>query len=300
MTLIDRLFSAVLIVLIIFATHVSSNPSLPVTSRHTSKYFREPGGSLARVHYDLRYFREEITYDERRIVLQNLIRSYLDIMQAKGVETWLAHGTLLGWWWNAQVMPWDYDLDVQVSNKTMAWLAGNLNGTQHTYTVDENSEVALADVPGGASKGSHNRSYLLDVNPHYVDRSSTDGCNLIDGRWVDVENGMYVDITVLHERTGQQQADGEWSCKNGHQYKTQDLWPLRATEFEGVPARIPHNVEEILREEYSQRSMTTEAHHHQWDHDLKQWVMEDPEQRLRAKSAAASRKKQQMENQRRL
>ena len=33
------------------------------------------------------------------------------------------HGTLLGWYWNRKVMPWDSDLDVMVSEKSLHFLA---------------------------------------------------------------------------------------------------------------------------------------------------------------------------------
>jgi hypothetical protein len=32
-----------------------------------------------------------------------LIQSYLVTMEDIGVETWLVHGTLLGWYWNQKV-----------------------------------------------------------------------------------------------------------------------------------------------------------------------------------------------------
>ncbi len=251
MAIIVRLVFTTSVLLAAFTASVLSHPEPRVPSDYSPKYFMEPGGSLARMHYDLRYFKGEVAYDERQMVLRSLILSYLETMQAKGVETWLAHGTLLGWWWNAQIMPWDYDLDVQVSNGTMDWLAENLNGTEHVHAPAQPFEMIV--------DASRNRTYLLDINPHYTDLTSRGGDNMIDGRWIDMESGMFVDITVLRERTSQQEP-GVWSCKNGHQYNAQDLWPLRITEFEGTTARIPHNVEEILEEEYSQRALTKEAH----------------------------------------
>ncbi|OAR00025.1 hypothetical protein LLEC1_00476 [Akanthomyces lecanii] len=293
MSIITRLVSIAAVLLATFTAAVLSHPEPRAASGASSKYFREPGGSLARMHYDVRYFKGEVAYNERLAMLRSLIRSYLETMQAEGVETWLAHGTLLGWWWNAQVMPWDYDLDVQVSITTMEWLAANLNGTEHTHATSREFEVPLIDA-------SLNRTYLLDINPHYTDLASGGGENIIDGRWIDTDTGMFVDITVLRERPFQQ-VPGVWSCKNGHQYEAQDLWPLRVTEFEGTEARIPHSVEKILGKEYHLRSLERETHeYHHWNHDLKQWVMNDPEQRGRAKDAGALRKKQQLENQGRL
>ncbi|KAF4589824.1 transfer of mannosylphosphate [Ophiocordyceps camponoti-floridani] len=203
----------------------------------TPKYFDEPRGSLARSHYDLRFFSSEVDYQHHGSVLTGLIRSYLSVMDTHGVETWLAHGTLLGWWWNGRVMPWDYDLDVQVSNATLSWMAARLNQTRHL-------------VGGG--------EYLLDINPHFDEVDRGDGMNIIDARWIDVSNGMFIDITALRER--EQGLPGVWSCKNKHRYRTRDLWPMRVSQFEGVAARVPYNVEKMLMDEYGAQCLVVEEH----------------------------------------
>ncbi|KAM4060702.1 licD family protein [Hirsutella rhossiliensis] len=244
----------------------------------TPKYFHEPGGSLSRGHYDQRYFQREVEYAEHRVVLRDLVRSYLATMHAHGVETWLAHGTLLGWWWNGRVMPWDYDLDVQVSNDTLQWLADHLNRTEHPYRAD-------AHAPA--------KTYLLDVNPHHVDVTRGDGMNIIDARWIDMANGMFIDITGLRERDPA--LPGYWSCKNAHRYASQDLWPMRLTDFEGARARIPYSFEKILSVEYGPKSLVTEEHAgHRWDRATKEWVIMTPEEKEKRQSEARERKRLQM------
>lgn len=232
---------AAALILLAQAHPAASLATLPPPS---TKYFHEPGGSAARTHYDERFFRGELPYNDRPPVLRALARSYLSMMRGHGAETWLAHGTLLGWWWNAQVMPWDHDLDAQVLPSTMQFLAEALNGTE--YVV----------LDKGVDGGVHNRTYLLDVNPHYTDADAGDGENIIDGRWIDVDNGMFVDITVVAQRGGR---NGAWSCKNGHRYAARQLWPLRVSEFEGVTALVPFDFEGILASEYSRRSLSDEA-----------------------------------------
>lgn len=212
----------------------------------TPKYFSEPGGTLARSHYDKRFFKEEVPYDAHIFVLRDLIRSYLSTLHKHGVETWLAHGTLLGWWWNGQIMPWDYDLDVQVSNKTMVWLGNNLNRTEHEFNGTQLGGETVV------------KKFMLDVNPHHVDISRGDGQNIIDARWIDMTNGMFIDLTVLRERDPK--LPGVWACKNNHKYASQDLWPMRVTDFEGVKARIPYNFEKILADEYKPPALSKEEH----------------------------------------
>lgn len=41
--------------------------------------------------------------DEQKEALKNLLQTYLATMSDIGVQTWLMHGTLLGWWWNKKV-----------------------------------------------------------------------------------------------------------------------------------------------------------------------------------------------------
>ena len=121
-----------------------------------------------------------VSYEERTDTLHHMIRAYLTILDDLHVETWIAHGTLLGWWWNQQILPWDWDLDVQVSGQTLAYLGEFLNYTTHTYKFDGTE-----------------REYFLDVNPHYVERIRGDGENIIDARWIDVRNGLFIDITGI-------------------------------------------------------------------------------------------------------
>lgn len=212
------------------------------------KYFQEPSGSLELSHYDIRYFQgNAVSYDERRETLTHLIRSYLTLFSEMNIETWIAHGTLLGWWWNGKIMPFDFDLDTQVSASTLTYLGDNLNMTTHNYT---------ANAPDGSVI---HRQYLLDVNPFHVDRVYGNGMNLIDARWIDMQNGLYVDITGLSETRPAQQP-GVWSCKNSHRYRTRDLYPLRETIFEGVPALVPYAFDKILTEEYTNRALTKTFH----------------------------------------
>lgn len=208
-----------------------------------SKYFNEPGGTEVLGHYDVRFYKALVPYAEHTPKLQHLIRSYLTVFRALGIETWLAHGTLLGWWWNGKIMPWDYDVDVQVSNATLAYLAERHNRTTYTYFY--------VDAATGAEA---NKTYLLDVNPHFADRNRGNGQNIIDARWIDMANGMFIDITGLAERDPDRNP-GLWSCKNFHRYRTRDLYPMRETEFEGVPATVPYAFEKALIDEYGTKSL---------------------------------------------
>ena len=72
---------------------------------NASKYFNEPQGRDL-YHYDVRFFRETVPAEKRAETLGELIIAFLEIMESEGIVTWLAHGTLLGWYWNGHALPW--------------------------------------------------------------------------------------------------------------------------------------------------------------------------------------------------
>ncbi|KAI0453162.1 LicD family-domain-containing protein [Xylaria acuta] len=293
----------------------------PKSKPKEQKYFHEPGWDMESGHYDARYFRGKVPYEEHRPALRHLVRSYLTTFRALGVETWLAHGSLLGWWWNGRVMPWDYDLDVQVSVATLSFLGERYNRSMHEYEYevndDENNEKTLqrfdtatataesklerinhhrssssssSDSGSGSGSGSDSgsddgnkervvaatakikKTYLLDVNPHHTALTKGNGANVIDARWIDTSNGMFIDITGLRERDPER-SPGVWSCKNNHRYLTAELWPLRRTEFEGAEAWIPYAFDKVLTDEYGAKSLVVEEWAgHRWIPELREWV----------------------------
>lgn len=143
------------------------------------------------------------------------------------------------------MLPWDWDVDIQVSGETLNHMAKHYNRTLHRYVSDDR-EV--------------HRDYLLDVNPWQWERERGDGQNIIDARWIDTRNGLYIDITGLTE-THPDLWPGIVSCKNFHRYRTEDLYPMRESVYEGVPALIPNNYVKILKEEYEEAALVATDYH---------------------------------------
>ena len=135
-----------------------------------------------------------------------------------------------------QRLPWDFDMDTQVSDATLRQLGDTFNQTRYHYT---------------SSDGKTSREFLLDVNPWIWQRDRGDGMNVIDARWIDIRNGLFIDITGLTELYPKSNP-GVWNCKNYHLYKTTELYPMRETMFEGVVAKVPYEYDKILVDEYGE------------------------------------------------
>ena len=234
-------------------------------------------------HYDGRFAAAILPYADSKHHLSILLQTYLSTMHDLGVETWIMHGSLLGWWWNRKVMPWDSDVDVQVSEASLDFLASYHNMTVHRFPIvpDLRAETGDDDGDGGVDEKNEKkkekekgRSYLLEINPHYRNGSVTDTLNVIDARWIDMTTGLFIDITGLRRDREAEQAGrpGQMMCKDRHQYMYDDIFPLRDSVFEGVPARVPFKYIELLEQEYGKTALTrTEYEGHVFEQQTMEW-----------------------------
>jgi phosphorylcholine metabolism protein LicD len=179
-----------------------------------NKYFQE---SSFDVHYDGRFAEGRISSNRQRVQhLSVLLRTFVVTMKDIGVETWIMHGTLLGWWWNQQILPWDSDLDLQVSESGIAFLAKYYNMTEYRFTV-----------PGMAV----DQTYLMEINPHYKVRRIEDDMNVIDARWIDTQTGLFIDITAVRADyvSRARGVRGALFCKDKHRYQVSFSPPRQIT-----------------------------------------------------------------------
>lgn len=155
-------------------------------------------------------------------------------------------------------------MDAQVSGATLGWLvARGWNQSRFVYHEEEYEyfdeyeyydEDVVREGEGRRRRRVRQREYFLDVNAFATQTRRSGGENVIDARWIDVETGVFVDITALLERDPDGRP-GVWSCKNFHEYPTGQLFPLRETEFEGVPALVPWGYHSMLIGEYGVSSL---------------------------------------------
>ncbi|WEJ96068.1 hypothetical protein PSN45_003603 [Yamadazyma tenuis] len=271
---------------------------------NAEKYANEPKIKGAG-HFDWRFFKHIEHSDYDRISrLHKLASAWLKFSNSAGLKTWLGHGTLLGWYWNGMNLPWDNDLDVQISMKSLIKLARNYN---QSFVVDLDEED-----PSGVA------AFFIDVSTHIFERSKQNGENVIDARFIDVHSGLYIDITGLsftehskHMSISEKQSvefnqmlDPQYpekersqtlvlselnkqlfskraqlyydqtifNCKNNHFYTLEELSPLKPTLFEGKLAYVPPQYEHILKREYPRGLYYKVFNKHSYHPVLRLWI----------------------------
>ncbi|KAK2929115.1 LicD family [Fusarium oxysporum f. sp. vasinfectum] len=137
---------------------------------------------------------------ERQASLIKLLHSFVGTMEDVGITTWIAHGSLLAWHWNARIFPWEWDLDVHVHLRGLQELVSCCNGSVYKFGTEG--------------------KYLLDVNTFVWERDCmVDPANRIDARWIDLATGLYVDITAVEEADDAEEEEGLLAAKDGHRYR---------------------------------------------------------------------------------
>jgi phosphorylcholine metabolism protein LicD len=247
------------------------------------RYFKE--GYLLNesglAHYELRFYEGRLDPIDRVAVLHRIVRAWSRFTQRSQITTWIAHGSLLGYFFNGLIFPWDNDLDVQVTAKSF-WDLVKLN---QSIVIDYNNIESIG-------------TYLIDINPWFQSRKRNPD-NKIDARFIDLESGLYIDITTLtseiqgmdvlsqmdeEEKTEFYKVFNPYhdeivtelnqyeieirgkvnttmtqksliSCKDYHFYTVDELTPLIPTIFEGSVVMVPNNIEQQLLREYKRRSL---------------------------------------------
>lgn len=151
------------------------------------KYFSEPGNIQQFKgmghHRDKRFFNGDDLIDSHQEYFNRLnamIRTFQKFTYNNGILSWLGHGTLYGYIYNAQTFPWDNDFDLQLPIAHLNYLAQYFN-----------QSLVLEDPRYG------NGRYIVDVGDSITVRTNGNGKNNIDARFIDVDTGLYIDLTGL-------------------------------------------------------------------------------------------------------
>lgn len=148
------------------------------------KHFIEvslPNGASGSSHYDWRFFNGvRYTDEERHAILSRMLKTWFEFTGNDGIVSWLSHGGLLAHSFNGIQFPWDDDIDVQLPFQDFMQLARDYNNS----LIIEDPEVGFG-------------SYFLDITDSATHRIKGNTLNNIDGRFIDTQSGLFIDLTAL-------------------------------------------------------------------------------------------------------
>lgn len=113
-------------------------------------------------------------------ILSHMMHTLLSVTFHNGLFMFPAHGSLLGWYFTGTTFPWDSDGDVQMPIADLA-----------EFCLRFNNSMIVQNPKYGVSK------YYVDCTSTLTHRIKANGNNNIDARVIDVDSGLFVDITGL-------------------------------------------------------------------------------------------------------
>ncbi|GAV29385.1 hypothetical protein PMKS-002885 [Pichia membranifaciens] len=116
----------------------------------------------------------------RTIILSHLLHTLLTATFHDGLYMFPAHGSLLSWYFTSMSFPYDGDGDVQMPVADLA-----------EFCLRYNNSLIVQNPKYGLGK------YYIDCTSSLTHRGKEAGTNNIDARVVDVDTGMFVDVTGL-------------------------------------------------------------------------------------------------------
>mmetsp|Transcript_5678 Transcript_5678/g.6749 ORF Transcript_5678/g.6749 Transcript_5678/m.6749 type:complete len:811 (-) Transcript_5678:9581-12013(-) len=238
-------------------------------------------------HYDWRFFNGALNYKRNgwsqseliirtNIILDRLLRNWNRFAEEKGIVTWIMHGPLLSWYWDGLMFPFDVDIDIQMPMMELARLAKDYNQT-----------LVLEDPNEGYGK------YLIDVGTYIHNRGISKQSNHIDARFVDVDSGIYIDITGLSKsaaNTPEEYVNNDlvsidkgfhddqveiYNDRRKHFYKLEQLSPLKYSMMGGVPVYIPLTITDRLIFEYAKGLSSYEFNDWYFVHKINLWLRKE-------------------------
>ncbi|KAK6201091.1 regulator of cell wall mannosyl phosphorylation [Scheffersomyces amazonensis] len=258
----------------------SSSTNDPPKYFGEAKMIKEVDGFMHGEHYDWRFFNGLILEHEDQILsLHRLIKNYLNFCRTNGIKTWIAHGSLLSWYWNGMGFPWDNDIDVQMPIRDLHKLARHFN-----------QSLVVENIVGKDGQFDGMGRYFIDVGSSITHRKNGNGNNNIDARFIDVDTGLYIDITglaltdepapsrydILIQMDPNKKAAVEnskernegnldhlvknqqlqaYNCRNRHFNILDELSPLVKTIVENQVSYVPKNFLVPLNNEYDVKSI---------------------------------------------
>lgn len=177
-------------------------------------------------HLDARFYKKNMSQTEIKKELKRILNVFAKLSIENDIKPIIFHGSLIGYYFNKQILPWDNDIDIKLVGSSI----DNMKKLDRYQTKD----------------------ILIEVNPNCISRSTLDYENLMDARVISKTNGAFIDITFLTPTKDKNII----ACKFAHYIHIKDLMPLKKTTFEGATVYVPNNIEKILVNNYGQNVLT--------------------------------------------
>lgn len=198
------------------------------------KFFNEVKGYP---HLDSRYGTLKEYFSKEDLV--NTLKFFSQYCKDRNIKPIIMHGSLIGLYFNNDMLPWDDDIDIILTGTCISKL-----------------------------KNYEDSNFLIEINPNWKNRSKKDKNNIIDARVINKNSGVFIDITFFNDYYSN--GVRKVTAKDKHIYNYNDIHPIKKSTFCGINVYIPFNVEKCLIQEYGKNVIL--SRYKNWIFINKKWI----------------------------
>ena len=201
-------------------------------------------------HVATEFYRQPLSQAQAVAAMRRLFLDWSALTRSEAIEFWMDAGSLLGTVRDQSIIPWDDDIDIGLSPR------------QFKKLVDLKGTTGISDRNRDWEPVFETDNRVLRISPCWKRiRLEQDPCYWVDGKYVDKESGIYIDIVVYHDQAGRMVTRKYPIGQTLPVYKSEWLYPLQPAVYEGMRVYIPNDAHQVLKMEYGSGYMEPD---HTW------------------------------------
>lgn len=170
--------------------------------------------------------------NRQTIILSHMVHTLFTVTFHDGLFMFPAHGSLLAWYFTSVSFPYDEDEDVQMPIADLA-----------EFCLRYNDSLIVQNPKYGMGK------YYVDCSSSLTHRGKELGYNNIDARVIDVDSGMYIDITGLSASSDRLNRDSLRKFEGWLPQEAIDTYPFERKHSRDLESREDEKKDEKKDEE---------------------------------------------------
>ncbi|EDO38600.1 predicted protein [Nematostella vectensis] len=192
-----------------------------------------------------------------RNTLRDLLASWHLLAAKHKIRYFITSGSLLGYYRNRDIIPYDSDVDVYVDVDSYSTLRSIASPRDFKFkTADSKTRLVVQMDYWGTPMDSRIRT---SCDGRTVDRGSVDPCSFQDPMARLIRRGRYVDIFAYFTTNGVVNTTPTpmyYDPTTKKYFKPEDFFPIKPCTFIGTPTYCPRNAETMLKTMYGEHFAT--------------------------------------------
>lgn len=217
--------------------------------------------------------------------MNNLYQAFIDICEQHELKPIVMHGSLIGWYFNRKMLPWDTNIHISFIGKSIDHFI-KLDGYETNHlkiwiNPDIRNRTPDSNIDGKIIC-KHNRQIVIHITflyqsvDDYFKQHVIHSLHKINTTTNPFKRTNY-EISLKHyaksiTNNGENTSTCYVNCKTPHYYDIRNILPLKLDYFEGKYVYVPNNVYNCLLQEYGINVFQPKYKYWTYDSDLETWT----------------------------